>query len=320
MESVFGVDNKQSIELNIYADEIKKFRNPQGVHWLYIGILAIPVNKQEEILCSLLSDREEIDYYNPLHFSEITRHKKYRLAEKWLNRIKYDIWKDPIPSEGSKGYFFHLLGVNLSNLQHSVFGDSGSEHFQNIYNRFFRSTLLYLLKSCFPNHSEIIVNNLYHHAGYMENNDIFDWHAIWRLENRESNIKFQDEEIEFVECNKQNPGPREITEFIQIIDLLLGSIRQCYDFTSKKRWMIKTAQVIRPLFASISDKFRYRERSKFGIANRGYISFFPSKKLSVDELEDIHLKNQSNFYNNRKINLPPGSGDYQQLDFFQSLS
>ena len=116
-----------------------------------------------------------------------------------------------------------------------------------------------------------------------------------------------------MECNKQNPGPRETTEFIQLIDLILGCARQSLDYTSKKQWQVKTAQVLRPLFAATVENDRRKEKFRYAAYNRCSISFFPSKKLSVTQLDDEYLRAQSSFYKNRRLDLTPGTGDSQQL-------
>jgi hypothetical protein len=50
-----------NIELNIYCDEIKeetiKYMHVDNEKWIYIGILIVPVDKEEQLIRSLLNKR-----------------------------------------------------------------------------------------------------------------------------------------------------------------------------------------------------------------------------------------------------------------------
>lgn len=54
---------QKNVELYIYADEVKKFENPNDESWMYIGLLIIPKNKKAQLYTSLAQARNKENYY-----------------------------------------------------------------------------------------------------------------------------------------------------------------------------------------------------------------------------------------------------------------
>lgn len=310
-------EHKTIARVNLYADEIKPLRNPKGEQWMYFGILAIQEEKSDIILDALNGDRKITGYDHALHFTEISRSDKFALAARWLDRVVYDKWTDPMPPSGQKGFHFHILGINLDNLQNAAFGGKGNTQLESIYNRFFRSAISYTLLSRFGNYDVIAVTSIFHHAGHMQNNEIFDWHSISKISRDYEKISFDTTQIKFITADHTSAGQDEKhAHFIQLTDLILGGTRECLDFTTKRQWGVRTAKIIRPLIASLVETERHGERKRFSVDKRCSVEFFPSRKLSADEVNDPTRRAQSTFYTSRRLLLPPGEGDVQQLSMF----
>jgi hypothetical protein len=141
-----GKDHRRATTVRLYADEIKPYRNALDERWMYIGLLAIPESDYEDVQSWLDEDRDAANYYDEVHFTELrnasdagVHNEKTLLAKYWMERVLRD---------HRKVFHFHLLGINMSNLQPFAFG-TGWEQKRNIYNRFFRASVAYVLKYFF---------------------------------------------------------------------------------------------------------------------------------------------------------------------------
>ena len=303
-KDLFGQTNEPSqVQVKVYADEVKpSYKNKFGERWMYIGILAIPENKYRAALDHLVEDRGEARYDGAVHFVELSNHstarvynRKTLLAKKWIERILWD---------SNKIFHFYVLGLNLLNLRHEAFG-TGKEQDRNIYNRFFRTALAYALKGYFSNYDQIIVSDIFHHAGHMDTDDLFDWHSIWRLETSEEKLSFDTSRIVFVESDhrKELRYP-DASNFIQLTDVILGSVRCCLDATTTRAGCVEIATSMLPLAERLTnEKSRSNPHSRYRYFRRCSVSFFPRKKLSAKQLADPWEVVQSSFYNNRSLLL-----------------
>ena len=150
------VFEKTPIAVRLYVDSSGPCDNELGERWLYIGLLAIPEDRYGDTVRWLAEDRISAGYDREVHFVDLRNYsyaycynEKTLLAKRWVERV---IWDD------QKVFHFHLLGLNLTNLQHQAFG-TGSEQDRNIYNRFFRTAMAYALKYFF---GSVVVIRVFH--------------------------------------------------------------------------------------------------------------------------------------------------------------
>lgn len=297
------VHPKGEVEVSIYVDEIKKFKNSCDEFWMYIGLLFIKSQDRPQVLGDLLHKRKAIGYHDELHFAELTNYsysniysEKTRLARSWMELIL---------SEGCRRkIYFHIVGLNLSNLEYEVFGP-GQDRKRNIYNRFFRCTTLYCLKSYFREYAEIIVKQIFHDRGHLETDELFDWHAIWRIEAQEQKISFDNKNILFVDSDhdKEKKFPEE-SHFIQLTDLVLGATVQCLDAGKNRDGCNEIAEMFIPLVERLNDVNRINNpNSRYDYCRKCGVSFFPRCKLTGRQFEDKWERLRSGFFLNRPIIL-----------------
>jgi len=283
-------------KLFLYADEIRPFRNIRNEHWMYIGILAIPIELWQNAFRLIENVRKNANnYQGELHFKRITNNQKANVAKNILNLVLHD---------NNKCFHFYVLGLFLDNLIKPAFGDTGNIQEKRIYNRFFRSAVAYTLRSYFPNQNVEVVE-IFHDRTNLETDEYFDWHTIWRLSESYDNIHFLNSRIEFIESDhrKENKFPVH-NHFIQILDLILGSSRMCLDFTSDNKYQINVAVHFLPMMERLVDsKRRLNINSRYRYYKRCSISFFPSKKLKLKDLQDKWERLSSGFFYNRSLLL-----------------
>ncbi len=295
---LFGVDNPaEEVAVRLYADEVKPFSSPaNGQRWMYIGVLAIPERLHGDALRELTDARQEVGYDGEPHFSELTQHRKVHLARRWVELVL---------SDDRKCFHFHILGLNLSKLRMEAFGQSGWQQERRIYSRFFRSTVASVLKGFFlsdPSVGQVRVVAIFHDRSEMEHDDLFEWHTMWRLQQDEPGILFDQGRIHFIDTDhhKEENFASE-SHFIQLIDILLGATRQCLDYTSDKPGLVQVAETFRPLLERLTDPRRASNpRSRYRYWRRCCVSFFPSTELRPGELEGIE-RARSRMYKERPL-------------------
>lgn len=301
--------------VRLYADEIKPYRNGLGERWMYIGLLAIPEARYRDALNGLGQDREAVEYDNEVHFTELrnrsdagAHHEKTALARRWVERV---LWDD------RKTFHFHLLGLNMTNLQPFAFG-KGREQRRNIYNRFFRASVAYVLNFFFGR-TGVVVTHIFHDQSYLEHDDLFDWHTIWRLDQAEPGLTFLTDNIQFIDSDhNEEPDFPQDSHFIQLCDLLLGGLTQCLDARNKKGGCCEIAKCLLPLAERLVDPARIRNpNSRYRYVHRVSMSFFPSKRLKLREIKDYWHRAQSGFYIKRRLLFKERMG--RQLSYFDNV-
>ncbi|MCB0200807.1 MAG: hypothetical protein KDI03_12125 [Anaerolineae bacterium] len=287
--------------VRLYADEIKPYTNGLGEKWMYIGILAIPDDRWEKAISWLLEDRQESRYYDEVHFVKLRNYSyahvhnaKTLLAKRWVRRVVWD---------ADKMFHFYLLGLNLSNLQARAFGD-GSDRERNIYNRFFRSSVFYVLKSFFGP-TNVQVTGIFHDVSDLRNDSLFDWHTIWRLGTHETGLDFRTDKIYFINSDHhQETEYPEHSHFIQLCDTLTGGFTHCLDARNKKDGCREVASDLLPLAERLNDtKQANNHNSRYQYVRRMAISYFPSKRLTLAQIEEDFQRVQSGFYKGRRLLL-----------------
>lgn len=290
---------KDEIRLFIYADEIKVVKNYLSDKWFYIGLLLIPESKKNKLLEKLKSAREETNYNSELHFCKLGNYsysnhynEKTLLAKKWMEIILDDATEKMI--------YFNILGICASNLNWSFFGERRKQ-FKNAYNRFFRTLLLSSLNYFFPNKNITIVELFHDKEIGLQLHDYFDWHTIYKLSNELENVYFESSSINFIDSNHEKESVyKDDSNFIQLIDLILGGFRQSFDKTSSKDGCIEIAKLFSPLLQKIIES-PYNKNSSHGYYRKYNFSFFPPLKLNPLELLDDYNRLKSKFFQKRPL-------------------
>jgi len=104
--------------------------------------------------------------------------------------------------------------------------------YANIYNRFFRTTFLSGVKSFFAKYDKVIIKNIFHDSeGNLEQHDYFSWHLPWKIGKEEDKVFFKNGEIIFINSNsKKEFKYKKFSNFIQLIDVIIGSVSYCLDY------------------------------------------------------------------------------------------
>jgi hypothetical protein len=284
------------VRVLLYADEIKPFTNSIGERWMYIALLAIRENEFENSLNALQSCREQSGYNGEVHFKRMHSRQKADVGKLWLKEVMHD---------SQKRFHFYVLGLRLDYLQWLAFGPTSTSQLAAIYNRFFRASVAYVLRSYFGALNKIVVSCIFHDDSEMKHDRLFDWHTIWRVGKSYGNVVFENPQIEFINSDhRKEPNYPDHSHLIQLTDLVVGATKQCLDMTSNNPYKIEVAGHFLPLVDRLCDEMRRGNRnSRYEHAHRCTVSFFPRNKLSLQELEDQWLRVRSGFFCNRRMLL-----------------
>jgi len=327
--------DRSKIFLEIYCDEITRIedKNDKSV-WMYLGALFVPVTKKYELLNRLLNLRcvgygswhwDESDcphkcgYHDrnntEIHFKEIHRHRsKFEIAKRWLEFLIEENNKNDLGL-----VYFYILGIELSKLNLERFGEDKGRDL-NIYNRFFRTLISGGVKYFFGEYNSIVIGNIYHDKGSQEEHEYFPWYTPYRLNISEDNIRVINDEVIFVDSDHRNyPTEDGIdlsheSQFIQFIDLILGSIHCCLHASATRKEKIELALIIKPLLERLMNRPQ-NKNSSYHYYKKQQIQFFPRRMISefsvkvvkqldlVDSTSDIKRLYSDNFYTKRPIKL-----------------
>lgn len=141
-------------------------------------------------------------------------------------------------------FYSYILGLNDSKLVKEEFGVADS--FNNKYNRFFRTAILYALKTFFGD-KQIIVENIYHEKGQQAGHDYFPWHCIYIIRT-EDNISFNTSGITFLPKDHKKDKRANL---IQLCDAILGvstSLIHGIDKSNASKYREELADLYLPLF------------------------------------------------------------------------
>jgi len=295
MKDIFGNEHIiENINVNIYADEIQSRICPiSNNKWHYIGLIV--ENIEQPLLKNIIFERfmgnydENSTYFNKnnrqVHWCEIKDSDTKNICKRWLEYILN-------PGKSRKNFFSYILGLNDSNLERDEFNKR--DEFNSKYNRFFRSAILYSLKTFFPR-KIIIVQNIFHEEGQQKDNQYFPWHCIYKLESTE-NISFNCKNITFLPKNHRKDKRSNI---IQLCDCILGvstSIIHGIKKSNNSEYREELAKLYLPLLKRITEAPN-NKNSKYDYFKRIMIRFFPKEKTRLGDSE--RLKNQ--FYTKRTL-------------------
>lgn len=295
MIDLFGNNPQQEpIHVNIYADEVQGKECPYTKNnWNYIGIVV------EDIANLLLDDiiyerfmnnfEKKSKYYamnnKIVHWADIRIADTKNICKRWFEYIL-----NPIKSRST--FYSYILGLNDSFLIKEEFDTEND--FNSKYNRFFRSAVLYALKTFFGG-KNVIVENIFHEEGQQQHHEYFPWHVIYKISEK-SNILFNCSEVTFLPKDHK----KDIrSNLIQLCDCLLGvstSIIHGIEKSKKSKYREELADLYLPLFKRMIQQPQ-NIKSSFEHHNRILIRFFPKEKTTIGDYR--RYKNQ--FYSQRSL-------------------
>lgn len=295
MEDLFG--NKivdQPVRINIYADEIQGKTCPYTRNeWNYIGLIIEKIDNSffEDILHERYKGNydQSSPYYEKnnktVHWCDIRIADTKNVCKRWFDYIMN-------PSKSGGKLFSYILGINNSHIVKEEF-DQENE-FNSIYNRFFRSGILYAIKTFFPN-QRVIIENVFHEVGQQKDHEYFPWHSIYIL-NKEEKIDFKCDRIQFLPKDHKIDSRSNV---IQLCDCILG-VSTCLMHGVEDSNSSKYRNELLELYYPLLDKMMSEpgnSNSRYGHHRRLLIRFFPIKKTGIGE--SGRLSNQ--FYYKRKL-------------------
>ena len=289
--------NKDTINIDIYADESKKIAyNNENI--TYIMVMAIPCDKKENLFNKLNNSRclNEIqnNYANcknnckyhinnnvEIHYSHLGKHQITRkIANKWIDILLEN------DKNNEKSIYFNILGIKNNSLEFNNFGENHIH--ANIYNRFFRTALVRLLRM-FDEYKNVEINHIFHDkTDEMQNHFFFENRTVYKILYDEdikgkNKYKFNTDKIEFIDSNHIT-GNIQDSQFIQFVDLILGVTENVIHANASNETKIELTNKINPLITRILEN-PGNKNSSYNYFNKQTLSFFP--KMSRD---DIMLK------------------------------
>lgn len=314
----------KNIHITIFCDESKNRKIGQTIcsesqNWNYIGVCIVPTAKIDDVSNSLnnlrcgakenyLTCKKNCKYHEmnkkKIHYTQSQNGYIYKTADKWTDYILNNFI--------DKDFFINILGIDYCKLDKSYFksGDDYTNIDENIYCRFFRTAILYGIKHLLSDYDTVIVDNIYHDIGEMENHRYFRKQIINYANWNEDNIIMNCDEISFIPTTDENCLETK-NVFLQLIDLFLGEsialIHGDVDNDRKKDLAVKLFPIV--------DHCLNRPNNPNSNYHKLYcISFFPKYRINddMDEFEKT-LKKYDNFFNKREIKL---SKSGEQLTLF----
>jgi len=295
LRDLFGNEIYQkTVRINIYADEVYGKECPYSKNiWHYIGIII--ENLESPLIDDIVSKRfmdnfdQDSPYYHKnnkiVHWSEIRTADAKNICKRWFEYILD-------PNKSRKTFYSCILGLNDSNLNKDEFDTE--DDFNSKYNRFFRSTVLYAIKTFF-NGKQVNVENIYHEEGQQHYNNYFPWYTIYKLK-QEENIQFNCDEITFLP--KDHKIDRR-SNIIQLCDTILGvstSIIHGIEKSKASKYREELADQYCDMFRKIIDNPR-NKNSQYEYYNRIIINFFPKEITAPDDIR----RNMHQFYSCRPL-------------------
>ncbi len=247
-----------------------------GSDWLYHGVLVVERASAKGLTAFLSDTRKKSGSERDVHFSELKhrscRSKTTKLATLWASAASEELWK----------YCrFYLLGVALSNLDRSVFGDEKRTINQHIYNRFFEIALFSALRWFYPSEPVELIK-AFSEERSRACDDPFQRRPLYKIERREANISCPCNKIILVKKRQadETAHPNAVS-CIQLVDMLMGGISQCYDRSGSREAHLEVEEILRePLHELANNPFNPR------LYKRLRVAFFPKEKLTAQEILD----------------------------------
>lgn len=317
-ESGLELKNESISEIEIYFDEIEP--DEKNCNYLILGALFLETNNKSKILNRLLN-------YRCLNDKNIKWSKEYTTCpnkeycrEKWHKQNNTEIHFVEIRNGSSssqikiakrlielykveKSLKMAILYIDLKKLDKSLFNDSNA----NIYNKFFRTIINYGLKCFYNLNNKIQIKNIfYDKKEELERHSFFKDYNFDKLKyETNDNVELLGK-ILFIESDHKSEGKySDESNFIQLVDLMLGIIRQNIFYVSKDKIKCDVARTLRKELNDLQENRHSHNRLK--------ISFFPKNGLkSVVDLDNkISTERKDEFLSLEefKLNMPAQEAD-----------
>lgn len=309
MRDLFGTVNIENpVHVNLYADEVQGRKCPiSNTVWNYIGIIV------EDLAHSLLDDiiherfmgnfDETSKYYEMnnkvVHWCEIRSADAKNICKRWFEYILN-------PDRSRHTFYSYILGLNDSYLIKEEFDTE--DEFNSKYNRFFRSAVLYALKTFFGG-KQVIVEKIYHEQGQQQDNAFFPWHLIYKL-GKDDAFSFNCNEITFLPKDHKEDVRSNL---IQLCDVVLGvstSIIHGIEKSRTSKYREELADFYMPLFSRLMEKPN-NKNSRYEYYRRIMIRFFPRERSNLGD--EMRLRNQ--FYTTRSLYYQEQKSGQQRFMF-----
>lgn len=315
----------KKINITIFCDEIKNISFTDKIsniyeNWDYIGILIVPTCNVKELAYELNSKRCPNSDYNicenncpfhsknkvKVHYQDYSDTINYQIADRWcdiiINNTKYNT-----------KFYTHILGINTAKIDKSYFkaDDRITNVENNIYNRFFRTAIIYPIKSYFTDYDEVIIDDIIHDCGNMDHHPYFKRQPLKKINLEVEKVRLNCKEITTLQTDNNN-CMQDNNLMLQLIDLYLGAAMNCLHYTGKKN----KEKIALKLFPVIERCLYnpFNKNSKYYKINS--ISFYPKYKIDKDDdWIDKMIKMQDNFYCNRELKI----SCKDQMDIFDFL-
>lgn len=292
------------MELEIFSDETYIFNKK----YVGIGCLFVPTSFKDKLVnkllscrclnnkntskwqinpdsCKLFNDNLCIPQHHINNDCEI-HYKKFRKNMSFSRRIISERWIDllvnnnKLSSEDEKIYF-NILFLDLEKLDSKFFGEDKTGN--NIYNRFYKTTIIGPMKYFFKNYNSITIKEIFHdNADDKKSHDYFYWHAPFTLD-CEHNITVKNKEITFIDSNHRKYEPTnenyKNATLIQFIDLILGCTSHAIFRESKDMEKMRLYEKYYPLISRIWEHPR-NKNSKYKYFRSQQVSIFPKDKIT----------------------------------------
>lgn len=284
----------ESVRVRLYLDEIKPSKDRNGDEWMYIGVLAIQEHAHADVLSVLAAD-DSVLHFDDLR-SKSVRSPRLSAAKDWLNFVAGD--DSPIR--------FKILGISMDRLNKESFGDK--KIVSRAYHRFMRSAITALINGVFhrDTYSSVEVLQVIHdrtnHAPHWETL------PLKKIGEEHQRIHIGCESIDFLNSDhRANDGHAEHSRMLQLIDVMLGSLRYILDAPSYKK--NKGAECLAKNIYDFVERLNHPGK-QFQYRRRGSISYFPKMSLTTAEL--FSDKRWSNHFFNTKPLLWNPRGEVQE--------
>jgi len=311
------------IHLALYCDERVKDHLEDDLLggapavWDYIGILLVPESRRIELLSRLLDARCLSDARRPwgccptpcrfhdannteVHYNEIDKTPKFRVASAWLDFLLQNNQED------LGLVYFYILGVDRSKLDLDRFGPrSQRDRDITLYNRFFRTAVQKSAKMFFWQYGAIQIDTIFHDKGSGETHPLFPWHCIWRLDSCDEKLVFGERQIQFLDSDHRvDSGDPDHSHFLQFIDLVLGCTVNVLHGLSRDKNKLAASRKMEPLVRRIIRSPR-NKNSSYHYYGKQAIEFFPRYSMAGYSQDTLiyEMRRHDNFYTRRELRI-----------------
>lgn len=315
MKDLFWNETDKIIEINIYADESKSRKDSNWNDWHYICII-IDNLTNKPLLNSIenvrfKNNQNDNDFYEKnnkiIHRCNISSADEKNVCKRWFQYILDN--KD-------WNFYSAVLWINVSLLDEKSFW---GKSFNVIYNRFFRTVIIYAVKKYF-HWCNVLIKNIFHETWEQKDYDIFSTHPIKAINTLCENIYVECNEITFLwKDHKENIH----ANLLQLCDAYLWVVVNLLDWCENyesKRFLCNKKELI-DLMLPLIERLLINpdnKNSRYNYYKHQSISFFPKESnIMLWELNKQEVINYINgFYKNRELKYKEYFMPHKQLPLF----